>query len=108
MYDGEEAHVITGPRVDTPNTHGTGCSTASAIAAELAKGALPQEAVRAAKSYVSCALAASASLRIGSGKQTPFNHGCALLSSLAKDFPKKHQLHWRSVRSCGSSNWHHA
>ncbi len=75
LYDGETVQVIAGPRIDTPNTHGTGCSTASAIAAELAKGASPVQAVQAAKAYVSQALQASAALRIGSGSQTPFNHG---------------------------------
>ena len=33
LYDGETAHVLSGPRIDTLNTHGTGCTTASAIAA---------------------------------------------------------------------------
>ncbi|KAK9904248.1 hypothetical protein WJX75_007665 [Coccomyxa subellipsoidea] len=77
LYDGETVQVVAGPRIDTPNTHGTGCSTASAIAAELAKGASPVQAVQAAKAYVSGALQASAALRIGSGSQTPFNHGYA-------------------------------
>lgn len=75
LYDGETLQVVAGPRINTPNTHGTGCSTASAIAAELAKGASPIQAVQAAKAYVSGALQASAALRIGSGSQTPFNHG---------------------------------
>lgn len=78
LYDGETIEVVAGPRIDTRNTHGTGCSTASAIAAELAKGASPAQAVRTAKAYVSNALRASASLCIGSGSQTPFNHGCVL------------------------------
>ena len=33
LYDGQTAHVLSGPRIDTLNTHGTGCTTASAIAA---------------------------------------------------------------------------
>ncbi|EIE20255.1 hypothetical protein COCSUDRAFT_2352, partial [Coccomyxa subellipsoidea C-169] len=85
LYDGETVQVIAGPRVDTPNTHGTGCSTASAIAAELAKGASPVQAVHAAKAYVSQALQASAALRIGSGSQTPFNHGYATADWTSKD-----------------------
>jgi hydroxymethylpyrimidine kinase/phosphomethylpyrimidine kinase/thiamine-phosphate diphosphorylase len=75
LFDGEKAQLVAAPRIDTPNTHGTGCSTASAIAAELAKGASLEQAVRAAKEYISEALARSTALRIGSGKQTPFNHG---------------------------------
>ena len=75
LYDGDTAHVLSGPRIDTQNTHGTGCTTASAIAAELAKGASVPAAARAAKTYVSEALQASVALQIGSGSQRPFNHG---------------------------------
>ena len=78
LYDGATAHVLSGPRIDTMNTHGTGCTTASAIAAELAKGASVLSAARAAKTYVSEALQSSATLQIGSGSQRPFNHGCAV------------------------------
>ena len=45
------------------------------MAAEMAKGASPLAAARAAKAYVSKALASSARLQIGSGSQRPFNHG---------------------------------
>ena len=47
------------------------------LAAEMAKGASPLAAARAAKAYVGEALARSARLQIGSGSQRPFNHGCA-------------------------------
>ena len=47
------------------------------MAAEMAKGASPLAAVRAAKAYVSEALASSVHLQIGSGSQRPFNQGCA-------------------------------
>lgn len=75
LYDGREAAVLEGPRVATANTHGTGCTTAAAIAAELAKGAPPAAAVRAAKAYVAEALRRSAPLAIGTGRQRPMNHG---------------------------------
>ena len=75
LFDGVDCHLLAAPRVDTRNTHGTGCTTASAIAAELAQGRSLLDAVRAAKEYVSAALAASAPLRIGTGMQRPFNHG---------------------------------
>ena len=78
LYDGETAHVLSGPRIETMNTHGTGCTTASAIAAELAKGASVLSAAHAAKTYVSEALQRSARLQIGTGSQRPFNHGCAV------------------------------
>ncbi len=61
------------PRLDTPNTHGTGCTLSSAIAAHLAKGlALPQ-AVELAKTYLHAALAASDRLKVGQG-HGPVHH----------------------------------
>ena len=59
----------------TGNTHGTGCTLAAAIAAELAKGAAPLDAVRAAKVFLTELLRASAGLQIGTGVQRPMNHG---------------------------------
>ncbi len=61
------------PRVDTRNTHGTGCTLSSAIAAGLAKGLDLVAAAREAKVYVSEAIAASARLTIGSG-HGPVHH----------------------------------
>lgn len=60
-----------GRRIDNPNTHGTGCTLSSAIAANLAKGFDLCEAVRRAKNYISGALAAMLDLGQGSG---PMNH----------------------------------
>lgn len=56
-----------GQRQPTRNTHGTGCTLASAIAAELAKGATPAAAVLAAKTYLAGAIAAADTLSVGSG-----------------------------------------
>jgi hydroxymethylpyrimidine/phosphomethylpyrimidine kinase len=61
------------PRVDTKNTHGTGCTLSSAIAAGLAKGLDLVPAAREAKVYVSEAIAASGRLAIGSG-HGPVHH----------------------------------
>ncbi len=61
-----------GERIDNPNTHGTGCTLSSAIAANLAKGYPIEEAVRRAKAYISGALAAMLDLGKGSG---PMDHG---------------------------------
>lgn len=47
---------FTGPRIETRNTHGTGCTFAAAIAAQLAKGVTLKEAVRLAKEYVAGAM----------------------------------------------------
>jgi hydroxymethylpyrimidine/phosphomethylpyrimidine kinase len=61
------------PRIATENTHGTGCTLASAIAAGLAKGFSLNDAVRDAKAYVSAAIAAADRLDIGSGRG-PVHH----------------------------------
>lgn len=64
-----------GTRIDNPNTHGTGCTLSSAIAANLAKGITLQEAIRRAKAYISGALGAMLNLGQGNG---PLNHGYLL------------------------------
>ena len=58
---------LVAQRIATRNTHGTGCTLSSAIAAGLAKGDTLGEAVRAAKAYLTAALAAADTLTIGSG-----------------------------------------
>ena len=58
---------LAADRIATQNTHGTGCTLSSAIAAGLAKGLALTEAVAAAKSYVTAALAAANRIKIGSG-----------------------------------------
>ena len=58
---------VRGRRIDTKNTHGTGCTLSSAIAAHLARGASPSDAVRAAKDYVTGAIAAADQLKVGHG-----------------------------------------
>jgi hydroxymethylpyrimidine/phosphomethylpyrimidine kinase len=60
-------------RVPTKNTHGTGCTLSSALAAELAKGALPETAVATAKAYLAQAVAAAHELTVGSG-HGPVHH----------------------------------
>ena len=73
FYDGVRFEELSEKRLDTRNTHGTGCTFASAIAARLARGDEMRDAVRGAKRYVSGILAASAGLRIGHG-HGPMNH----------------------------------
>ncbi|KAL3147596.1 hypothetical protein ABBQ38_014648 [Trebouxia sp. C0009 RCD-2024] len=75
LFDGEEMHVLQAKRVHTQNTHGTGCTLASAIAAELAKGHQPLVAVQKAKAWLSSVLQASAAVHIGTGPHKPLNHG---------------------------------
>ena len=56
-----------GKRIANPNTHGTGCTLSSAIAANLAKGANLPDAVKSAKTYISGALSAMLDLGRGAG-----------------------------------------
>ncbi len=72
LYDGRVITAIeSGPRIDTPNTHGTGCTFSAAIAAGLARGDDVERAVRAAKVYITEALRHS--YRVGAG-HSPVNH----------------------------------
>ncbi|MBW4697059.1 MAG: bifunctional hydroxymethylpyrimidine kinase/phosphomethylpyrimidine kinase [Aphanocapsa lilacina HA4352-LM1] len=75
-YDGGECVVLMGDTVDTPHTHGTGCTLAAAIAANLALGLPLREAIVQAKAYVTAALCHS--LAIGRG-QGPVGHFWPLL-----------------------------
>src|SRR5699024_10540446 len=70
-----------GKRIDNPNTHGTGCTLSSAIAANLAKGFSLEESVERAKEYLSGALADMLDLGNGSG---PMNHGFDLKEEYRK------------------------
>jgi hydroxymethylpyrimidine/phosphomethylpyrimidine kinase len=65
--------ALAAPRIATKNTHGTGCSLSSAIAAGLAKGDELETAVRNAKTWVSGAIAAADELAVGHG-HGPINH----------------------------------
>ncbi len=73
LYNGKEWWEFTAPYINTRNTHGTGCTFASAIAAWLARGADVPEAVRLAKEYLTEALKAGAKLNIGHG-HGPVHH----------------------------------
>jgi hydroxymethylpyrimidine/phosphomethylpyrimidine kinase len=56
LWDGRTLTRFSGPRLDSPNTHGTGCTLSSAIAAGLAHGRPLEDAVRGAKAYVTAAI----------------------------------------------------
>ncbi len=73
FFDGNDFQELSAERVATRSTHGTGCTFASAVAARLALGDAPAEAVREAKQYVTRIIRASASLGIGGG-HGPMNH----------------------------------
>ena len=72
LYANGEMIWFEGKRINNPNTHGTGCTLSSAIAANLAKGYNLAESVKKAKEYISGALGAMLDLGKGSG---PMHHG---------------------------------
>lgn len=82
LYSGGECRWFMGRRIDNPNTHGTGCTLSSAIAANLAKGYSMEDAVQRAKDYISGAL--NAMLDLGAGRG-PMNHAFALTGTFAEE-----------------------
>lgn len=71
LYDGEDFHEFISERIDTLDTHGTGCTYSAAIATGLAEGRSLIEAVRMAKEYITTVIRFS--LHIGGGRG-PVNH----------------------------------
>ena len=82
LYAGGKLVWFEGRRIDNPNTHGTGCTLSSAIAANLAKGYTLEEAIKRGKNYISGALAAMLDLGRGSG---PMAHNFDLQGEYAKE-----------------------
>lgn len=74
LLTGQEIQWFEGLRIDTPNTHGTGCTLSSALAAELAKGQSLPDAIREAKAYLARAIAKADTLNVGMKDQ----HGRSL------------------------------
>lgn len=81
-YDGARFVEIASSKVETRNTHGTGCTLASAIAARLAAGDDVSVAVSTARRYLDAALRGSISLHLGRGGHGPFLHSSAAWVSL--------------------------
>ncbi|MUK89411.1 bifunctional hydroxymethylpyrimidine kinase/phosphomethylpyrimidine kinase [Ornithinibacillus sp. L9] len=71
LYDGETMHTFTAKRIDTKNTHGTGCTYSAAITAYLSQGTPLPKAVEKAKYFVTKAIERSFALGSGNG---PTNH----------------------------------
>ncbi len=82
LYYNGEITWFSRKRIDNPNTHGTGCTLSSAIAANLAKGHDLKQSVRLAKEYISGALLAMLDLGKGSG---PMHHGFDLKSNFTME-----------------------
>jgi len=77
FVDDNGTQRLEAPRVLTENTHGTGCTLSSAIAAELAKGETLDKAVKLAKLYVTAAIIAADEIEVGKGRG-PVHHFHAL------------------------------
>jgi hydroxymethylpyrimidine/phosphomethylpyrimidine kinase len=73
LVDGRGTVALPAPRIATQNTHGTGCSLSSAIAAGLARGEPLEAAVRSAKAWISAAIAAADRFSVGHG-HGPIHH----------------------------------
>lgn len=71
LFDGKNYAEISGPRIKTKNTHGTGCTLASAIATLLARGESIPEAVRKAKLFIHLAIQAGLDIGKGNGPTNP-------------------------------------
>lgn len=71
LFDGKNTILLASDRINTKNTHGTGCTISSAIAANIANGLSVEQAVRAAKEYITVAIEHSFSIGHGVG---PTNH----------------------------------
>lgn len=71
LYTSGKVYWFKSPKIDNPNTHGTGCTLSSAIACNLALGYSMEESIKNAKEYITGALKAGLDLGKGSG---PLNH----------------------------------
>ncbi len=71
-FDGERFESFAAPRLDTRNTHGTGCTLSAALAAFLAEGFSPRAAVAQAKQFISIAIEHGVDVGKGSGPTNPY------------------------------------
>ena len=81
LWKDGETRWFYGEKIDNPNTHGTGCTLSSAIAANLAKGFSLEQSIELAKDYITGALSAQLDLGKGSG---PMHHGYDIDSEFVK------------------------
>jgi hydroxymethylpyrimidine kinase/phosphomethylpyrimidine kinase/thiamine-phosphate diphosphorylase len=79
LFDGSDCHVFAAERIFTNNTHGTGCSYASAVATYLAQGEPLKSAVEKAKQFITAAIRLARPLGKG---HSPVNHYLAIHEKL--------------------------
>jgi hydroxymethylpyrimidine/phosphomethylpyrimidine kinase len=72
LFDGKDYHELAGDRIESRNTHGTGCTLSAALAMELANGVSLPEAVKRAKDFVTAAIRSSIDLGHGCGPLNPY------------------------------------
>jgi len=72
LYDGKSFFEFPGIRINTKNTHGTGCTLSAAIATELAKGSTPFNAIKNSKEFITTAIKYSLPFGSGHGPTNPF------------------------------------
>ncbi len=77
LHDGDVMLELPGQRINTRNTHGTGCTLSAALATLLARGFAPEDAAKQAKAYLTDAIASANELQVGQG-HGPVNHFHAL------------------------------
>jgi hydroxymethylpyrimidine/phosphomethylpyrimidine kinase len=85
LFDGKEFYTFTSQRIQTKNTHGTGCTFSAVITAELAKGSSVYEAVWKAKDFIQAAI--EDQLDIGQG-HGPTNHWAYEKRKIAKELAR--------------------
>ena len=73
VFDGRGCEHLTAPRIPTKHTHGTGCVFSAAIAAGLARGLPVPEAIRNAKTFITCAIEEALPLGSGHGPANPMH-----------------------------------
>ncbi len=74
LYDGQDMVGFSAPKINTTNTHGTGCTLSAAITAEIARGRTLVASIEEAKIFVTHALQLADELTVGTGNG-PLNHG---------------------------------
>ena len=99
LYDGETFQSLDSPRIDTPHTHGTGCTFSAAMTARIAQGRTVPNAFAAAKRYTHAAIASAPGLGHGHG---PLNH-LVLPEDLATE-PQRPQSGRREGEKKGGNN----
>ena len=101
LWNGREFTRFTAPRVDSQNTHGTGCTFSAAIAAGLARGQALGDAIRAAKAYVTRAIREGFQAGPRRGPAPPLHPG--LVMSEPERAPAPRRRRPTSTARCRSS-----